>query len=153
MIDGIVGKKGEFFSALYMFMRQWVYQYNADIPMTFMPEVWPGMIVQVPFFDFQAYVVTVTHSFKFGQGGGFQTLVNVAAPARMPKKKGDRTNTLIGLPDFGGIRQTKTAQEDIGQEINAWGPVPDGYATPNGAFGDARDTPTSGGPDPRRPQA
>jgi hypothetical protein len=153
MIDGIVGKKGEFFSALYMFMRQWVYQYNADIPMTFMPEVWPGMIIQVPFFDFQAYVVTVTHSFKFGQGGGFQTLVNIAAPARMPKKKGDRTNTLIGLPDFGGIRKTKTAQEDIGQEINSWGPVPDGYATPSGAFfGDESDAPTSGGVDPRLPR-
>ncbi len=60
-LPGVVGTKGEFFSALFLFMRQWAYQYNADIPMTFMPEMWPGMLIKIPAFDFQAYVTTVTH--------------------------------------------------------------------------------------------
>ena len=97
-MPGLQGPKAEFFSALFLFMRRWAYQYNADIPLTFMPELWPGMLIQIPAFDFQAYVTTVTHTFRFGQGGGFQTTVNIAAPARLPKSEGDRDNVLLGLP-------------------------------------------------------
>jgi hypothetical protein len=102
-LPGVVGTKGEFFSALFLFMRQWAYQYNADIPLTFMPELWPGMLIQIPAFDFQAYVTTVTHSFSFGENGGFSTSVNIAAPARLPKSTSDRSNALIGLPIAGGL--------------------------------------------------
>lgn len=105
-LPGITGPKGEFFSALFLFMRQWAYQYNADIPITFMPELWPGMLVKVPAFDFQAYVTTVTHSFSFGEGGGFETTINIAAPARLPKSDNDRTGALIGLPVAGGLDPT-----------------------------------------------
>ena len=101
--DGLVGKRAEFFSALYFFMRQWVYQYNAEIPLTFMPELYPGMLIQIPYLDFQAYVTTVSHSFQFGRGGGFSTAINVAAPARIPTSKGDKSHSLIGLPTFGGV--------------------------------------------------
>ena len=103
MVDGIVGKRSEFFAALYMFMRQWVYQYNADIPLTFMPELYPGMLIQIPYLDFQAYVVTVTHTFQFGQGGGFNTSVNIAAPAKIGGSSKDQVNVFVGLPDFGGL--------------------------------------------------
>jgi cell wall-associated NlpC family hydrolase len=97
-VDGLIGKTAELFSAMYFFMRQWAYQYNANIPLTFMPELWPGMIVQIPEYDFQAYVTAVTHNFRFGRGGGFTTTVNVAAPARIPKSKSDRSHVLVGLP-------------------------------------------------------
>lgn len=106
-LPGVVGTKGEFFSALFLFQRQWAYQYNADIPLTFMPELWPGMLIKVPAFDFQAYVTTVTHSFSFGDQGGFSTSINIAAPARLPKGGGDRSNTLIGLPVAGGLIPSK----------------------------------------------
>lgn len=102
-LPGVVGTKGEFFSALFLFMRQWAYQYNADIPLTFMPELWPGMLIKIPAFDFQAYVTTVTHSFSFGEQGGFSTSVNIAAPARLPKSLNDRNHVLIGLPIAGGL--------------------------------------------------
>lgn len=102
-LPGVVGTKGEFFSALFLFQRQWAYQYNADIPLTFMPELWPGMLIKVPAFNFQAYVTTVTHSFSFGPEGGFSTTVNIAAPARLPSSKGDKSNILIGLPVAGGL--------------------------------------------------
>lgn len=103
-LPGVVGAKGQFFSALFLFMRQWAYQYNADIPLTFMPELWPGMLIKVPAFDFQAYVTTVTHSFSFGKNGGFSTSVNIAAPARLPKSLNDRSHALIGLPVAGGLQ-------------------------------------------------
>jgi hypothetical protein len=99
-LPGVVGPQGEFFSALFLFMRQWAYQYNADIPVTFMPEMWPGMLVQVPEFDFQAYVTTVTHQFSFGPEGGFSTTINIAAPARL---SGGASKGLIGLPVAGGL--------------------------------------------------
>ena len=38
-----------------------------------MPELYPGMLIQIPYLDFQAYVTTVSHSFQFGRGGGFST--------------------------------------------------------------------------------
>lgn len=102
-MPGVVGPQGEFFSALFLFMRNWAYQYNADVPLTFMPELWPGMLLQIPAFGFQCYVTTVTHSFQMGPGGFFNTSVNVAAPARLAGSPGDSGNTLIGLPLAGGL--------------------------------------------------
>lgn len=102
-LPGLTGPQGEFFAALFLFMRSWAYQYNADIPMTFMPELWPGMLIQVPDFSFQAYVTTVTHSFQMGEQGYFSTTVNIAAPARIPGSGNDSGGQLIGLPVAGGL--------------------------------------------------
>jgi hypothetical protein len=102
-MPGVVGPQGEFFSALFLFMRSWAYQYTADIPLTFMPELWPGMLVQIPSFDFQAYVTTVTHDFKLGEGGYFNTSINIAAPARLPGSGNNSGGQLIGLPVAGGL--------------------------------------------------
>lgn len=103
-MPGMVDKRGEFFSALHLFMKNWAYQYSSNIPITFMPELWPGMLVQIPAFDFQAYVVSVNHSFKFGPEGHFSTSINVAAPARMPESAEDRNHLLLGLPMAGGLK-------------------------------------------------
>lgn len=102
-IIGPVGPQGEFFAALNLFMQSWAYQYNADIPITFMPELWPGMLVQIPSFGFQAYVTTVTHTWQMGPGGGYSTTVNIAAPARLPGNEGNSQSALIGMPLAGGL--------------------------------------------------
>jgi cell wall-associated NlpC family hydrolase len=102
-LPGIVGPQGEFFAALMLFMRSWAYQYNSDVPLTFMPELWPGMLLQIPAFGFQAYCTTVTHTFQMGEGGFFNTTVNIAAPARLPGNDNNSGGQLIGLPVAGGL--------------------------------------------------
>jgi cell wall-associated NlpC family hydrolase len=96
-LPALVGPKAALFSAIFLFMRQFAYQYQASIPLTFMPEVWPGMLLQFPAFNFQGYVTTVQHDFKFGEDGYFNTSVQIAAPARLT---GDKK--LLGLPMAGG---------------------------------------------------
>ncbi|MGA5598422.1 C40 family peptidase [Streptomyces cellulosae] len=95
-LPGLVGPKAALFSAIFLFMRQFAFQYQASIPLTFMPELWPGMLLQFPAFNFQGYVTTVTHSFKFGEGGYFNTSVGIAAPARLTG-----SDKLLGLPMAG----------------------------------------------------
>ncbi|THA72586.1 hypothetical protein E6R60_27030 [Streptomyces sp. A0642] len=97
-LPGLIGPKAQLFSAIFLFMRQFAYQYSASVPLTFMPELYPGMIMQIPEFNFQAYITTVTHNFRFGEGGGFSTSVAIAAPARLTGKG----NKLLGLPMAGG---------------------------------------------------
>jgi hypothetical protein len=59
----------------------WASQFNTVIPITFMPELYPGMLLRLKQFGFQCYITGVTHSFNLTQGGGFKTDVNVIAPS------------------------------------------------------------------------
>lgn len=107
-VPGLVGPTAGFFSALYLFMRQWAFQYDAAVPLTWMPEVWPGMLLQLPWADFQCYVNTVTHTFRMGKGGSFTTDVNIAAPARMPRAGDPTGHVLLGMPLAGGFAAPAT---------------------------------------------
>lgn len=100
-IPTVSGPAAEFFCAVFYFMRNWSYQYNADVPLTFMPELFPGMLMQIPSFGFQAYVTTVTHQGQFGDGGGFTTTVNIASPAKIAG--GEYTEALGMIPEAAGI--------------------------------------------------
>lgn len=107
-VPTVSGPSAEFFMSVFYFMRNWSYQYNADVPLTFMPELWPGMLLQIPSFGFQAYVTTVTHNGKFGDGGQFNTTINIAAPARL---NGGEYSTALGLlPNAAGINARLDAQ-------------------------------------------
>jgi hypothetical protein len=78
----------EFFFALYLFMSNWSRQWMARIPITFMPELYPGMLLQIPAFQFQAYVEAVRHGFSFEEGGGgFRTDVTVSSFTKMGTKR------------------------------------------------------------------
>jgi cell wall-associated NlpC family hydrolase len=101
-IPNMVGPSAQFFASMYYFMRQWAYQYNADVPLTFMPELFPGMLLQIPAFSFQGYVNQVVHEFQFGDDGYFNTSVNISAPARL-SDTGNAADVLIGLPRAGGL--------------------------------------------------
>jgi hypothetical protein len=94
------GSATEFFMALYLFLQRWANQFRADIPMTFMPELWPGMLLVLPEFEFQAYILEVQHQFQFGPGGGFHTSAKICAPARTNKE----TDVFGLLPLSGSAR-------------------------------------------------
>jgi hypothetical protein len=69
----------EFLLACQIFMEQWAKQYQTTISMTFMPELFPGMRVQLPSQDLQVYVSAVSHVCDYEQG--FYTQVTIAAPS------------------------------------------------------------------------
>ena len=75
------GHEAEFWFALYLFQKNWAEQFTAVVPITFMPELYPGMLMQIPTQKFQAYVTQVTHTFDLSDGAGFQTQVNIVAPS------------------------------------------------------------------------
>jgi cell wall-associated NlpC family hydrolase len=79
----IVGPEAEFWYALYLFQQNWAMQFAANVPICFMPELYPGIIMQIPSQKFQAYVQSVTHNFDLGPNGGFQTQVIICAPSEM----------------------------------------------------------------------
>jgi hypothetical protein len=97
----------EFFLALFLFMRKWADQFSATIPMTWMPELWPGMILRLPEFNFQAYITEVSHSFKLGEDGYFRTSASVCAPSRISQKAQD----VFGLLPLGGKRYNVVRQD------------------------------------------
>lgn len=64
--------------ALYEFMYHWANQYKADIEITFMPELFPGMRIKVESLDIEFYVQSVTHSMDYSSG--FTTKVGAICP-------------------------------------------------------------------------
>lgn len=78
---GTVGTpQAEFWYALSVFQRSWASQFSSSVNLTFMPEVFPGMLLRLPTYKFQAYVAGVDHDFDF-ETGGFTTSVTVMAPS------------------------------------------------------------------------
>ena len=69
----------EFLLACQVFMEQWAKQFQTVIQMTFMPELFPGMRVELPDRDLQVYVSRVAHTCDYEQG--FFTQVTISAPS------------------------------------------------------------------------
>ena len=72
----------EFMYAWQTFMHLWSTQYNTQASFTFMPELYPGMIVYLPDHNLQLYVVNVTH--QGSREGGFSTEATLTCPSRIP---------------------------------------------------------------------
>lgn len=69
----------QFLLAVRIFMEKWAAQYQSSIAMTFMPDLFPGMRVQLSNHNIQFYVNEVTQHFDFEQG--FDTEAVVTAPS------------------------------------------------------------------------
>lgn len=69
----------EFLLATKVFMEQWAKQYETEISMTFMPELFPGMRVDLAGKNLQVYVTSVTHTCDYEQG--FSTTATIMAPS------------------------------------------------------------------------
>jgi len=81
-MDTITTPEAEFWFAVKEFTKAWASQFTvSDIPMTFMPEVFPGMLLRIPEFGVQFYVTGVNHSWSLSDGGEFSTSVSAIAPS------------------------------------------------------------------------
>jgi len=69
----------ERFQAIYMFMQKWAEQYMTTIEITFMPELFPGMRVELSGHELTVYVKEVTHTFD--RKLGFTTELVIMAPS------------------------------------------------------------------------
>lgn len=92
----ITGPAAEFWYAVNQFQEHWAAQFATQVGLTFMPEIWPGMLVQFPSLGLQLYVETVTHRFDFQSNSGFKTTLGTIAPSAIAG------GGLYGLPKAGG---------------------------------------------------
>ena len=77
----LADSKAAFWMALQYFRKNWVSQFPAQLTLTFMPELYPGMLLRLKEVNLQMYVAQVNHSFTLSEGGGFFTSVNTVAPS------------------------------------------------------------------------
>ena len=77
--SSIQGQLLEFLLACQIFMQKWAEQYNTTASFTFMPELFPGMRVQLANTGIAVYIHQVTHSFDMEQG--FTTSAQIMAPS------------------------------------------------------------------------
>lgn len=69
----------EFFSSLYTFLQQWSKQFSTDVQICFMPEVFPGMRLNLVNHDVCVYVESVIHTFDYQEG--FATYPTISCPS------------------------------------------------------------------------
>lgn len=81
--------KMEFLLAVQTFMRKWADQYRTHVEFTFMPELFPGMRVQLAGHNLQVYVSEVTHTWDYENG--FATSAVIQAPST-PQSVSTMTN-------------------------------------------------------------
>lgn len=69
----------EFLAAMHLFSTKWAEQYSTSIDLCFMPEIFPGMRIELAGHNLQVYVTGVTHSGDYTNG--FTTSVTIMAPS------------------------------------------------------------------------
>lgn len=84
-MDTISSDQAEFWYALHLFQRNWANQFSAHVPLTFMPEIFPGMLLVLEHYGIQFYVEGVSHSFTLGRNGGFHTTAQISSPSALNK--------------------------------------------------------------------
>lgn len=85
----------EFFYAYHKFMELWAKQFVSRIELTFQPEIFPGMIVEIQEKDgpgFACYVDQVSHTFSYT--GGFTTQLSVMALSSLAKVTSQQTGSI-----------------------------------------------------------
>lgn len=100
--SGIMTPQMEFLAACKIFMEKWAEQYSTSVDFTFMPELFPGMRVELVGHNVSVYVQRVSHSFDFSNGGGFTTSAVVTAPSTPPSSSSriDGSERDPGLQDW-----------------------------------------------------
>jgi cell wall-associated NlpC family hydrolase len=100
----------DFLMAVRIFMTKWAEQYQSSIAMTFMPDLFPSMRVQLSGHNIQFYVSEVTHHFDFEQG--FTTSVVATAPSNPNVRNLWPTSNSQVPPVQGGLGSIVNAAAD-----------------------------------------
>ncbi|WP_267716782.1 hypothetical protein [Streptomyces sp. CoH17] len=69
----------EYFQATQVFMKKWAEQYSTMVRLTFMPELFPGMRIQLANHGIQVYCEEVIHNFDYENG--FYTDAVISSPS------------------------------------------------------------------------
>ena len=88
----------EFFYAYHTFIRKWAEQFVSTVEFTFMPELFPGMIIEIDDphrRNITFYVQDVTHNFSYESG--FNTSATLIAPGVATKGKITQKNPAYGM--------------------------------------------------------
>ena len=80
-VGTIFGPQQEFWFATHLFLQSWADMFRAHVPLTFMPELFPGMLLCIPELKVQFYVKSVTHSWNMTNDVGFTTSAETCAPS------------------------------------------------------------------------
>lgn len=67
------------FLAIHHFMKGWANQFATNVSFTFMPELFPGMRINLNGHNLQCYVTEVQHTFSYT--AGFSTTATITAPS------------------------------------------------------------------------
>jgi len=94
-VGSLSSREAEFYRAVYAFMENWTSQYTQSITLTFMPELYPGMLLRLPEWGVQFYVRGVTHTWDYANQG-FVTSVRITAPSVLGEGGGERWGALTG---------------------------------------------------------
>lgn len=78
-LSNIKSKEMEFLIACQFFMLKWAQQFATQVEFTFMPELFPGMRIDLSGHNMQVYVTEVNHTFDFEDG--FTTTATIMAPS------------------------------------------------------------------------
>lgn len=83
----------EMFLAYQTFCLLWSQQFEAQFELTFMPELFPGGLVQFPDYGIQCYIQEVNHRGSYTEG--FTTIAKLIAPSALPES--GRKGTSAGM--------------------------------------------------------
>lgn len=78
----------EFLTACQLFAQKWAEQWKTTVKVTFMPELFPGMLIQLSTINLVVYVAKVTHNFDFEEGAGFTTDIEIMSPSTVNAAQG-----------------------------------------------------------------
>ncbi len=112
MVGTLSTREAEFFTAIYDFMHNWASQYTTSIGLSFMPELYPGMMLRIPEWGIQFYVKGVQHDWSYEGSQGFTTTATIVAPSTIGEEgRGrwlDLTNNAAPIVTGGLQSQTQT---------------------------------------------
>jgi hypothetical protein len=79
--SSVQNQQMEFLMACHIFMQKWAEQYQTTATFTFMPELMPGMRVELADSGIAVYIAQVTHNFDWEEG--FTTTAQIMAPSQV----------------------------------------------------------------------